>query len=77
MAREAGVPLYKLLGGKAGAADLQQLRPRHHGAGDAAREAKDLWPSTAASPTSSCAWAASGATRSQPTGPYARGRTDV
>ena len=51
------------------AAHLQQLRPRHHGAA-ARRRARPAswWPSTAASPTSSCAWAASTRqTRSPPT----------
>ena len=45
------------------AADLQQLRPRPHGAARRRARPRSWWPSTAASPTSSCAWAASGRPR--------------
>ena len=63
LAREAGVPLYKLLGGTAAAA----ARPTTAAASASwsrrmpRAKPRSWWPSTAASRTSSCAWAASDA----------------
>ena len=80
MAREAGVPLYKLLGGNGGAASRPTTAAASASWRRRTRRAKprSWWPSTAASRTSSCAWAASmRPTRSPPTRPCAppSGRT--